>query len=76
MTTYNVTIVTLINGSSVDILVKAIGGMTIVTPLGNQFKVCFKAIHSDYSHTYYWVISKAIGGMTIVTHLGNQFKVC
>ena len=41
-----VTIVTLLVyyshtiGSSVDIFVKAIGGMTIVTYLGNQFKVC------------------------------------
>ena len=33
----SVTIVTFIIGSSVDISVKAIGGMTIVTLFGHQF---------------------------------------
>ena len=36
----SMTIVTLIIGSSVDIFVKAIGGMTIVTLLGHRFIVC------------------------------------
>ena len=52
----NMTIVTLIIGSSVDIFVKAIGGMTIVT----LFSSCFvKAINYDYSHTQFQVFKNS-----------------